>query len=269
MRTALVRRISGAAAVGVMVGSLLTASPAAAEARWEEVRRRCFETRAENHTVRTHCFNLLKLRDDGNNDRDYWTMHHWGTARSQEGYAMKVFRLRAYPHEDSPPIRNWADWSPRSENHTVRTHCFTLFKLRDDGNNDRDYWTLHHWGTARSQEGYGMKLFRLRVYPHEDSPRMMNWADWSPKGDEDRGGCEQITIGISFVAQASWTHDICEEWDITFSHYQPGKFQNIWRPATKWIEDSEREVAYAIAVAVRQGKQPRWHFRGYAEAHNG
>ena len=112
-----------------------------------------------------------------------------------------------------------------------------------------------------------MKVFRLRAYPHEDSPPIRNWADWSPRSDEQRGRCETISVGISHMVSISWSHQICEEWDITFYQRTPGKFQNLWRPASQPVENSEREVAYAIAVSVDEGKQPRWHFRSYAEAY--
>ena len=155
----------------------------------------------------------------------------------------------------------------QARNHTVHIHCFTLHKLRNDGNRNRDYWTLHHWGTARSKEGYALKIFRLRVYPHEDSPRILNWADWSPRDDKDKGNCTQISVGISYVASISWTHSICEQWDIGFFQRSPGRFQNIWRPGTEYVENSEREVAYAIAVVTQPGQKPRWHFRAFADVH--
>lgn len=144
-------------------------------------------------------------------------------------------------------------------------HCFTLLKLVDDGNRRTDYWALHHWGTARSKDGYELTMFRLRVYPHDDSPRMLNWSDWSPRNDMQRGRCDSVTVGISYIASVSWSHELCEEWDIKWFPEIPGRFHNTWKAGPSPVVESEREVAYAIAVAVKQGKRPRWNFRGFTK----
>jgi hypothetical protein len=148
-------------------------------------------------------------------------------------------------------------------------HCLALFKLTKDGNPKRDYYTLRHWGTARSKDGYAMKVFRLRVYPHEDGPRILSWTQFSPAEDQNRDRCDQISIGISYVASISWTHSICEEWDIRPAFNRPGKFSNSWKPISgQPVIESERQVAYAIAVNVKQGKSPRWHLRSYADVYD-
>lgn len=158
-------------------------------------------------------------------------------------------------------------FKPKHANHAVRTHCFQLLKLRKDGNGRRDFFTLHHYGTARSKSGYGLKIFRLRVYKHEDGPRIMAWSDWNPKSDDQTDRCGTINVGVSYVASVSWSHRFCEEWDIRFYQDRPGKFKNAWKASGFHVENSEREVAYAIAVAVKQGKSPRWHFRAYADTY--
>lgn len=157
-------------------------------------------------------------------------------------------------------------FDPRHRNHSVRTHCFQLYKLNNDGNSRTDYWALHHYGTAQSKKGYALTMFRLRAYPHPDGPKIKNWSDWAPRQDMERGRCDTVSIGVGFGgASLSWSHQLCEEWDINFFHDRPGRFHNSWKAGPSYVENSEREVAYAMVVAVKQGKQPRWHFRGYTK----
>lgn len=158
-------------------------------------------------------------------------------------------------------------FKPIHQKHAVRIHCFNFSKLRKDGNGRRDFYALHHYGSARSKDGYGLKAFGVRVFPHEESARIMNWSEMSPASDKDGGNCNSVTVGLSKVAVLTYTHSWCEKWDVTPDYNRPGKFKNVWRMGSERVEQSEREVAYVFSISVREGKKPRWHFRSFVDTY--
>lgn len=198
-------------------------------------------------------------------------MRHLGLRRTMAVVSLLAVAAVALPNTAGAQQGEFEEkrrrcFEPRHRNHSVRIHCFQLYKLEGDGNNRRDYWALHHYGTARSKDGYALTMFRLRAFPHPDGPRIRQWSDWAPRQDMERGRCDSVSIGVSaFGASMSWSHQLCEEWDIKFFPDRPGRFHNSWKTGPTPVEDSEREVAYAMVVAVKQGQQPRWSFRGFTK----
>lgn len=152
-------------------------------------------------------------------------------------------------------------FDPIKNSFSKRIHCFRLYKLKRDGNRKRDYWALHHYGTARARGDHRLTYFGLETFRHEDGPKIRSWIDWSPAEDIRRDPCDQLTFGVSYIASLTWTQNVCDEWDMTIWFNSPGHFR------TRWLgnagDETERHVGYMYIVSVDQRKKPRWHFRSH------
>lgn len=133
-------------------------------------------------------------------------------------------------------------------------HCILVQKLYGETDPNKDYYNLQHYATAKSKGIYVLKTAYINCWKHEYSSPMQ-WVDWSPRSDMQVGYCQQYTLGVTALGLlASTTQTICETWDIT-KYSEAGKFKNTWRGS---VRQSEREVAYMIAVSIPQNGEPGW-----------
>ena len=86
----------------------------------------------------------------------------------------------------------------------------------------------------------------------------MAWEDWSPRSDKNVS-CGSITIGVQHVVGLSFTHDICEIWNMT-KYEEAGRFKNQWSCGciAPWGVDGDREVAYTVEVSLSQTGSVQW-----------
>ena len=134
-------------------------------------------------------------------------------------------------------------------------HCCQLYKVVLESNDEKDYYQLVHYATARSKTIFSLRSAWVECVKHESSSTM-EWLDWSPGSDLNIKRCTPITIErTNSGSSIGGTFTICETgWDIT-KYAEAGKFMNRWY-GRAWR--SERDVAYMVGVAVPQGGWPVW-----------
>ena len=134
-------------------------------------------------------------------------------------------------------------------------HCCQLYKVVLESNDEKDYYQLVHYATARSKAIFSLRSVWIECVKHESSSTM-EWLDWSPGSDLNIKRCTPITIErTNSGSSIGGTFTICETgWDIT-KYAEAGKFMNRWY-GRAWR--SERDVAYMVGVAVPQGGWPVW-----------
>lgn len=137
--------------------------------------------------------------------------------------------------------------------------CYHKHKLINDGNGSYDYFELHMFATGASSGKAKLKDLNIYAFPASNSAPM-TWHDWKPGADLNGGNCNNITVGVTYPLPISYTHQWCDTWDMT-KYAAAGSFRNIYK-APLFFEpwESERDVAFDIAVRVAQGATARWNF---------
>ena len=147
-------------------------------------------------------------------------------------------------------------YTQTSDTFAVLDHCYTKYKLANDGSSRYDWYALHRFGTARNNSPWVLDQARIRAYRHGGSSQA--WADWSPKSNWSGGSCSTVSIGISTpVGGISQSFDRCPE-RITFTKSangsQPDYTQTWFGMGTR----GNREVRFEISVRVTQGGTATW-----------
>jgi hypothetical protein len=165
---------------------------------------------------------------------------------------------------DSGHGSTYAGWSLRDSNCFARVenntgwldHCYQISKLEMDGDSVKDYYTLHHYATAKSKSIWTLKSATIGSSKKSGSASM-EWFDWAPGADRPFGNCGSTTISISVGGIGiSKSYASCpDKWDINKSS-TAGTFENSWRGSAQM---SEREVAYMQTQKTPQGGWPVWN----------
>jgi hypothetical protein len=138
--------------------------------------------------------------------------------------------------------------------------CYHKHKLTNDGSGTVDYFEMHMFATGASKVGLKEKLksMSIEAWRASGSPAQ-TWFDWSPRSDSNRN-CQSITVGVTQPIPMAYSHQQCDEWDIT-KFADAGHFRNTWKaPLLLEPYASEREVAFSVAVKVAQGQTAQWVF---------
>ena len=147
-------------------------------------------------------------------------------------------------------------FSQTSDTFAVLDHCYTKYKLSNDGSSTSDWYALHRFGTAHPNSPWVLDQARIRAYRNGGSSQA--WADWSPKSNWSGGSCSTTSVGITTpVGGLSYSFDRCPE-KITFSKSangtQPDYTQTWFGMGTR----GNREVRFEISVRVTQGGTATW-----------
>ncbi|MDQ3525979.1 MAG: hypothetical protein M3451_13140 [Chloroflexota bacterium] len=135
--------------------------------------------------------------------------------------------------------------------------CYYIFKLINDGNDSKDYWSLRHWSTV-GETAYGLRSAWIKG-TRPTGTTWQNWTDWD-LGTDRNANCSSTYIDVTFIITVGANFDACETWDMTKSangsnvSYKMEWKCNCW----PWMGEVDREVAYSILVNVSQGATPRW-----------
>ena len=147
-------------------------------------------------------------------------------------------------------------FSQTSDVFAVLDHCYTKYKLANDGSSTSDWYALHRFGTAHNNSPWVLDQARIRAYRYGGSSQA--WADWSPKSNWSGGSCSTTSVGITTpVGGLSYSFDRCPE-KITFTKSangtQPDYTQTWFGMGTR----GNREVRFEIAVRVAQNGTATW-----------
>lgn len=144
-------------------------------------------------------------------------------------------------------------------------HCTKIFKLSNDGDGSKDYYALQHYATASGNWPWHLWWGKISSSPIvSGNYGAQTWVDWSPKSDYS-GNCR--TIGLSVTALGfglGFTTEQCESYHFTKDNPAVNySLKGSWYVGP----DTNRELAYEIAVKVNQGKSVAWTVP--AEVHGG
>jgi hypothetical protein len=158
-----------------------------------------------------------------------------------------------------------AYWSKKSSGcfarvdngHGYLDSCYRIYKEINDGNGNREYYALYHWATCGPLRS-SVAMFDCWLHGQRNGGSAMAWEDWDPRSDLNRN-CGSITIGVEHVAILSFSHELCEIWDITKSA-EAGRFENRWSCGCLFPFGvyGDREVAYMVEVSVSQPGSVVW-----------
>lgn len=144
-------------------------------------------------------------------------------------------------------------------------HCTRVLQLMNDGDGSKDYFALQHWATASGNWPWSLWSGKISSSPIvSGNYGAQSWVDWSPRSDYT-GSCR--TIGLSVTALGiglSMSTDQCESYHFTKDNPAVNySLQGNWYVAS----NTNRALAYEIAVSVLQGKTVAWTVP--AEVHGG
>jgi hypothetical protein len=139
-------------------------------------------------------------------------------------------------------------------------HCYSLYKMANDGDGAKDYFALQHYSTAGPNPPWTLHDAKIQAIQLAGTPAQ-TWMDWSPKADFN-GNCQSFQLAVLVKAVVlALNVDRCELWDMTKQN--PAVNYNVvyWNPGQR----SDRELSFEIAVSVAQGAWPQWSIP--AESH--
>ncbi|MDD5190170.1 MAG: hypothetical protein PHE50_03910 [Dehalococcoidales bacterium] len=133
-------------------------------------------------------------------------------------------------------------------------HAYMLDHLTGESDPNYDYYSLHHYATAKSKGIFILRFASLECAKTASSSTMY-WVDWCPRSDQTWNNPTSYTLSVTAGGYGlSYNHTGQDTWDIT-KYEEAGKFKNIWY-GSAW--GSEREVAYMVCVKVPQNGWPQW-----------
>ncbi len=131
-------------------------------------------------------------------------------------------------------------------------HCYTMYRLANDGDAVRDWFAMNHVATMQANAPWVMNGASIGSAPAAGIPQ--SWADWAPRSDTS-GACRQILVSISSpVSGIGDPATACESWRIQKSA-KAGQFAVTWDGHG---QHAARELSMEIAVSVPQGGWPQW-----------
>jgi hypothetical protein len=147
-------------------------------------------------------------------------------------------------------------FSQTSDKFAVLDHCYTKYKLLNDGSSTSDWFALHRFGTAHNNSPWVLNQARIRAYRYSGSSQ--SWADWSPKSNWSGGTCSTTSVGITTpVGGLSYSFDRCPE-KVTFTKSANGSQPDYTQTWSGMGTRGNREVRFEISVRVKQGGTATW-----------
>ncbi len=144
-------------------------------------------------------------------------------------------------------------------------HCARIFVLSNDGDGSKDYYALQHYATAAANSPWRLWWGKISSLPIvTGSYGAQTWVDWSPKSDYS-GNCRPIGLSVSALGFGlGFSTQQCEAYHFTKDNPAVNySLQGNWYVGP----NTNRELAYEIAVSVAQGKSAAWTVP--AEVHGG
>ncbi len=84
---------------------------AAGTSGWNVVANDCFARYSDTWTWMDHCYQDLKLSNDGSSTYDYYTLHHYATVHPNSPWVANSGLINA----QAATSQTWMDWSPRGD----------------------------------------------------------------------------------------------------------------------------------------------------------
>lgn len=144
-------------------------------------------------------------------------------------------------------------------------HCTRIYQLSNDGDGSKDYFALQHWATAAANSPWRLWWGKIASSPIvTGSYGAQSWVDWSPRSDYS-GNCRPYGLSVSALGFGlGFSTEQCESYHLTKDNPAVNySLQGTWYVGP----NTNRELAYEIAVSVAQGKTVAWTVP--AEVHGG
>ena len=153
-----------------------------------------------------------------------------------------------------------SDWRIRSQNCFTRKsktygYMDTCYSLRwYDGSSTYDWFGLHVHGTVWAKSGQRVKSAWVQSKPGGGSAT--TWVEWSPAGTVNpSGACDNVTIGIAVPVALSYSHYMCEEWNIS-KGTASGDFRTTWISGSSIAYPASRAVAFLLDLRGAENAYP-------------
>lgn len=161
------------------------------------------------------------------------------------------------------PIWTSACFSRKDKLYGFMDTCYVL--RRHDGGSTYDYFALHGYGTVWAKSGRRVTSAYVQSKPGGGSAT--TWMQWDPSGTVDpAGACDSITLGIDIPVSLSYSHNMCEVWNIT-KGTSSGDFRTTWTTPTQLTYPGSRRVAFLLDMRGLENAYPywtiSWDFSGY------
>ncbi len=154
---------------------------------------------------------------------------------------------------------DWPIWTQNCFTRKDHTYGYmdTCFVLRRyDGSSTYDWFALHAYGTVWAKSGKSVTSAYVQSKPGGGSPT--TWVDWSPSGTLDPAGtCNSVSIGIDIPVSLSYTHNMCEKWNVT-KGTSSGDFRTTWITPTTLTYPNSRRVALLLDMRGAENAYPYW-----------
>ena len=150
------------------------------------------------------------------------------------------------------PIRSQHCFTTKSKTYGYMDTCFALRWY--DGSSTYDWFGLHVHGTVWAKAGQRVKTAWVQSKPGGGSAT--TWVDWSPAGTVNpSGNCDNVTVGIAVPVTLSYSHYMCEEWNIS-KGATSGDFRTTWRSGSSIAHPQSRAVAFLLDMRGAENAYP-------------